>query len=106
MELDVHDTDVGEGLKVMRHDFHTMDDEGGQKKGPDGEGADAEEQNVDGARDSLTMTATPAVSEMLLVVGTHGGRQAGYVVAPSGEDVSYHLVDAGTGSSPAVLLQG
>ena len=80
--------DVGDELDAV-------DDDGGQQEGEDRERADADQQDVDGAGDVLAAAAVAALGEMLIVVGAHGGREAGDVVAPAGEDVSDDGIDAG-----------
>ena len=65
-----------------------------------------DEQDVDGAGDGLAAAAVGALDEMLLVVGAHGRGEAGDVVAPAGEDVSYDLVGAGGGVQAAVGGEG
>jgi hypothetical protein len=94
-QLKVHREDVGDKL-------NPVNDDGGKKEGGDGESADADEQDIDGAGYVLTAAAVAAVGEMLVVIGAHGRREAGYVVTPSREDVSYHLVGAGGAVRPAV----
>ena len=50
--------------------------------------ADGDEQDVDGARHVLAAAAVGALGEVLVVVRAHGGREAGDVIAPAGEDVA------------------
>jgi hypothetical protein len=95
VETKVHGEDVGD-------EFDPVDDEGGEKEGGDREGTDADEKDINGAGDALAAAAVATVGEMLVVVGAHGRGEARYVVTPSGEDVSYHLVNAGTLIGPTV----
>ena len=73
--------EVGDGLDAVEND-------GGQQEGQDGERCDRDQQHVDGAGEALAAAAVGAVGEVLVVVRAHGRREAGDVVAPSGEDVS------------------
>ena len=57
-------------------------------------GADGDQEHVDGAGDVLAAAAVGAVGEVLVVVGAHGGGEAGDVVAPAGEDVSDERIGA------------
>ena len=91
----VHGEDVGD-------QFNTVDDEGGEQERGDRKGADADEKNVDRAGDALTPAAMTAIGEMLVVVCPHGRREPRYVITPSGEDISYHLIDARGVMGPAV----
>jgi hypothetical protein len=91
----VHGEDVGDK-------FDTVDDEGGEKERGDREGADADKKNVDRAGDPLTPATMTAIGQMLVVISSHGRREARYVITPSGEDISYHLIDARGVMGPAV----
>jgi hypothetical protein len=83
----------------MRDDFDAADDDGCEQEGDDGERADADEKDIDGTGYALATTAVSALSEVLIVVGAHGGGESGDVIAPSGEDVPYHRVGAGAGTT-------
>src|ERR1700756_2201274 len=94
-QLKVHGEDV-------RDEFNAADDDGGKKEGRNRKSADADEEYVNGAGDLLAAAAMAALGEMLVVVRAHGWREAGYVVTPSREDISYHLIGAGGMMRPAV----
>ena len=79
--------DVGEEL-------YAADDDGGEEEGSDGEAADTNKEEVDGAGDALTAAAVGALVEVELVVGAHGRREAGDVEAPAGEDIADDLIGA------------
>src|SRR5260370_11406037 len=76
-------------------EFNATDDDGGEQEGQNGEGADAEQQDVDGSGDALTAAAVAALGEMLFVVGGHGRRKARDVEAPAGEDAADDGIRAG-----------
>ena len=79
--------EMGDGLDAM-------EDGGGQQEGEDGERGDGDEQHVDGAGQVLAAAAVGAVGEVLIVVRAHGGREAGDVITPTGEDVSDERIGA------------
>jgi hypothetical protein len=86
VEMDLNAGDVGNQLDAAN-------DHSGQQKGHDGERADADEQQIDGARDPLAMAAVCAFGEVMLVVRAHCGRETRYVVTPARENVSYYLIN-------------
>lgn len=81
--------------KNMGYEFDAVNDDGGQQERQNREGADDDKKNVDRAGDRLTAAAVRALDEMLFVVGAHGRGEAGDIVTPAGEDISYNLVRAG-----------
>jgi hypothetical protein len=87
-QRDVQGSDVG-------YDLYAMDDDGGEQEGQNGEGADAEQEYVDGAGEALTAAAVVALKEMSIVISAHGGREAGDIEAPASEDAADDGVDAG-----------
>jgi hypothetical protein len=89
-------------LADVGDEFDAMDDDGREKEGDDGEGADGDEQNIDGAGDALPLAAVSAVRQVLLVVGPHSRGEARDVIAPTRENVSDHLINAGPGMLAAV----
>jgi hypothetical protein len=91
----VHGEDVSD-------EFDPVDYDCGEQEGQNGERTHADEKDVDGAGDALAAAAVAALGEMLFVVSPHGRGQAGDIVTPSREDVSYHLVGAGAVVRPAV----
>jgi len=95
VKMDPDGIDVGGNL-------NPMNDDGGQQEGHNGERADADQQNVDGAGNTLAATAMGAVGQMLIVVRAHGGRETRDVIAPTGEDIPHHLIDATGGMGSAV----
>ena len=88
VEMQAYGADVG-------HDFKPVNDDGGEQEGSDGERADGDEKNVDGACHLLTATAVCAVGQVLVVVLAHCWGEARDVVTPAGEDVADNLIDAG-----------
>ena len=52
--------------------------------------------------DALAAAAMAAVGQVLIVVRAHGGREAGDVVAPTGENIPHHLINAAGGVGSAV----
>ena len=88
VDMDAQGTDMGDELKPM-------DDDGGEEKGCDGERADGDEQDVDGAGYMLAAAAVGAIGEMLVVVRAHGRGEARDVVTPAREDIANDLIDAG-----------
>ena len=79
----------------VRDELDPMNNDGGQKEGHDRQRADNDEKDVDGTGDCLTAAAVGALNEVLLVVGAHGRREGRDIVAPAGENISYHLIGAG-----------
>ena len=87
VEAEAQGPDVGD-------EFHAMDDDGGEEEGGDRKGADGDEEKVDGPGEALAAAAVAALGEVLIVVGAHGGGDAGEVVAPAGENISHNLIGA------------
>lgn len=94
-EADVQREDVGDKLDPVN-------DNCCQKESHNRKSADDDEKNVDRAGDGLAAAAMGALDEMLFVIGTHGRREAGDVISPAGEDVSYNLIRAGGRMQAAV----
>jgi hypothetical protein len=68
---DVGLVDVEAYCADMGDDFEPVNDDRGEQEGGDGEGADRDEKDVDGARNLLATTAMGAVGQVLVVVLTH-----------------------------------
>ena len=64
VQLYVDGADVGDELEAVY-------DQSSEQEGTDGEGADTDEQDVDGTCDVLTPATVSAVGEVLLVIGSH-----------------------------------
>ena len=64
------------------------------RKASDGERADRDEEDVDGAGEVLAAAAVGAVGEMLIVIRAHCRGEARDVVAPAGEDVADERIGA------------
>lgn len=62
---------VNLNLGDVRGQLDTTNDDGCKQKGDDRKRADADEQQVDGARDVLATAAMRAVREVLLIVSAH-----------------------------------
>ena len=92
-QRDVQGSDVG-------YEFYAVDDDGGEQEGQDREGADAEEEYVDSAGEALAAAAVAALEEMTIVISAHGGREAGDIETPTGEDAA----DDGIGADVAARL--
>jgi hypothetical protein len=88
----VQGSDVG-------YEFYAVDDHGGEQESQDGEGADAEQEDVDGAGEALAAAAMGAREEMSIVISAHGGREAGDVEAPAGQNASNDGIDAGVSAT-------
>jgi hypothetical protein len=95
IQMNPHSIDVGDKL-------NPVNDDGRQQESHNGERADADQEDIDGAGKTLAATAMGAVGQVLIVVRAHGGRETRDVVAPTGEDIPHHLIDAASGVGSAV----
>jgi hypothetical protein len=84
----------------VNYELYAVDDDGGEQEGQDGKGADAEQEDVDGAGDALTAAAVAALEEMSIVISAHGGREAGDIETPTCQDAA----DDGVGAGVAARL--
>jgi len=95
IQMDPDSIDVGDKLNPVNDDCC-------QQEGHNGERADADQQNIDRAGNTLATTAMGAVGQMLIVVRAHGGGETRDVIAPTGENIPHHLIDATTRAGSAV----
>lgn len=95
IQMDPDGIDVGDKL-------NSVNDDGRQQECHNGERADTDQENIDGAGNTLAATAMGAVGQVLIVVRTHGGRETRDVIAPTGKDIPHHLIDAAGGMGSTV----
>src|ERR1700677_1801921 len=92
--------------KDMCDEFYPMNYHCGQQERKNRKRTHADEQDVDGPGDALSMAAVVALREMLVVVRSHCRRQSRDIVPPTREYVPNHLIGAVAGMNSVVRGEG
>jgi hypothetical protein len=90
-------SEAAEGTELKQEGIgraEVMNDGKGKDEDKCGDRGQDDQSDIDGAMNLLPRTAVRAGDEMRLVVSTHLGGEAGYIIAPAREDLSDEWLDA------------